>query len=274
MFVQAQTPIRDCPCGFFFFGFAAQFTLALILEYNTPLTLANTLRSYQKGGLLEYVNETVIYIQETNEAKQNNAHKYGLRPIGSVVNTKLHVGFDTLVRNASTEYVLFLEKDWELVESAEMLAEQMDTAIQLIEDGVAHVVRLRNRARPGHDFYAKETYQGREERVFSSQPNLLCNFYHWIDHPEDRWPFAFTKCHTNPDFVCVKAEYCNWTNNPVIFRKQWWLDHMAEWANYPNLEARFTNFENLLNNIPKSWNAQPWIVGLGAGLFVHHEIDG
>eukprot|EP00301_Raphidiophrys_heterophryoidea_P004453 c11932_g1_i2.p1 GENE.c11932_g1_i2~~c11932_g1_i2.p1 ORF type:complete len:155 (+),score=36.50 c11932_g1_i2:597-1061(+) len=154
------------------------------------------------------------------------------------------------------------------------MREQLDAAISMIGDGLADVVRLRSRAHPGWDFYAKETYQGKEDTVFSQQPNLLCNFYHWIPDPASRWPFAFERCHKDPEFVCVKAEYCNWTNNPVVFRRSWYLTHMSQWATYPNIEARFTNFENLLNNIPRSWNTQPHTVALGYGLFLHHEIDG
>jgi hypothetical protein len=71
-----------------------------------------------------------------------------------------------------------------------------------------------------------------------------------------------------------KQEYCNWTNNPVVIRRQWWIDNMSQWANYKHLEKIYTNFENLLNNIPKSWNNQPYTVAMSRGLFNHHEIDG
>jgi hypothetical protein len=66
-------------------------------------------------------------------------------------------------------------------------------------------IPTRSRANPGHDFYAKETYLGREENVFGRQPNLLCNFYHWISNPDQRWPDEFKKCEKFPNFYCIKA---------------------------------------------------------------------
>jgi hypothetical protein len=36
---------------------------ALLLNWKTPLTLANTLKSYKKNGLFEFMNETVIFFQ-------------------------------------------------------------------------------------------------------------------------------------------------------------------------------------------------------------------
>eukprot|EP00299_Pterocystis_sp_00344_P017748 c8895_g1_i1.p1 GENE.c8895_g1_i1~~c8895_g1_i1.p1 ORF type:complete len:234 (-),score=65.30 c8895_g1_i1:60-761(-) len=216
------------------------------------------------------VSIVVISVQVKDTPTHTHTHIFQ----GSPVNIKLHNAFDELVLNATTEFVLFLEKDWELIEPRDIVLEQLDAAISLVSSGVADVVRLRSRDHPGPDFYAKETYQGNEEAVFSRQPNLLCNFHHWIKNPDERWPFAFQKCYDSPVFYCLRALYCNWTNNPVVFRRQWWIDNMSQWARYPNLERRYTNFENLLNNIPKSWNVQPYTVAVGRGLFYHHEIDG
>eukprot|EP00298_Acanthocystis_sp_HF-20_P001949 c12436_g1_i1.p1 GENE.c12436_g1_i1~~c12436_g1_i1.p1 ORF type:complete len:336 (-),score=121.54 c12436_g1_i1:225-1199(-) len=250
---------------------------ALILNWKTPRTLANTLRSYQKNGLFDYMNETVIFFQELTKEQEEKAKSYHnkIRVIGEKTNVNIHWGIEYLVDNATTEYVLFLEKDWELIESPEMLAEEIDAAIEIIESGVADVVRLRSRNNPGRDFYAKETYQGKEDDVWHRQENLMCNFYHWIENFDWRFPDKAVTCWNNPLFYCVKARFCNWTNNPGVFKKSWWKKYMSQYARKTAQEMKtWGNFESELNSVVEAWNGSPWVVAMGRGLFAHHEIDG
>lgn len=94
------------------------------------------------------------------------------------------------------------------------------------------MVRYRSRHNPGRPNWARILYMDHENDVFKQQPNLLCNFFHWIDSPEKRWPEHFWPCGSGKAvdgssdrskvFYCSKAYYCNWTNNPVLISKKWW----------------------------------------------------
>jgi hypothetical protein len=86
-----------------------------------------------------------LLTQENTEEQERNAKAFHpkVRVIGDKKNVNIHWGIEFLVGNATTEYVLFLEKDWELIEPPEILDEQISTAIELIESGAADVVRLR-----------------------------------------------------------------------------------------------------------------------------------
>jgi hypothetical protein len=107
-----------------------------------------------------------------------------------------------------------------------------------MQDGTAHVVRFRSRHNPGRPNWARILYMDHEDDVFSRQPNLLCNFFHWIDSPEKRWPEKFWGCgpgavvDTTADrskvFYCSKAYYCNWTNNPFLISKSWWYTEYVQ----------------------------------------------
>ncbi len=65
----------------------------------------------------------------------------------------------------------------------------------LCQSNSAQVIRYRSRFNPGRPNWAKITYQGKEETVFGRQPNLLCNFFHWVVNPEKKWPDHFKPCH-------------------------------------------------------------------------------
>ena len=114
------------------------------------------------------------------------------------------------------------------------------------QDGVAQVVRFRSRHNPGRPNWARILYHGHEDDVFKPQPNLLCNFFHWIDNPEKRWPDKFWPCQQNGPvdgqadrskvFYCSKAYYCNWTNNPFMLSRSWW--HREYVVNFPKFKVR------------------------------------
>jgi hypothetical protein len=115
-----------------------------------------------------------------------------------------------------------------------------------VQDGTAHVVRYRSRHNPGRPNWARILYKGHEDDVFKNQPNLLCNFYHWVDSPEKRFPEQFWACPASGNvdgavdrskvFYCSKAFYCNWTNNPILINKKWWHDEYE--VNFDKFKVR------------------------------------
>ena len=126
--------------------------------------------------------------------------------------------------------------------NAVFLAQSLPTAPQ---DGVAQVVRFRSRHNPGRPNWARILYKGHEDDVFNRQPNLLCNFFHWIDNPEARWPEKFVPCQAGPVdgaadrsevFYCSKAYFCNWTNNPFMISRSWWQREYV--ANFDKFKVR------------------------------------
>jgi hypothetical protein len=199
-----------------------------------------------RGSLLarvvspQNVDETLLYLNARNPEMEAVAAKYtqppyNIKVMGNDKNYQIAQAMTWLIGNASNEHVLFLEKDFRLVESLDCTMEQLDNGVKMLESKTAHVVKYRSRHNPGRPNWARILYMGHEDDVFSRQPNLLCNFYHWVDSPEVRWPEKFYPCGENPTavdgaadrskvFYCSKAFYCNWSNNPFLIKKQWWHD--------------------------------------------------
>jgi len=144
--------------------------------------------------------------------------------------------------------------------------------MHLIEQGKADQVKYRSRYNGGWPNYALSFFQGQEDNVYKQQPNLMCNFYHWIEEPDVRWPDKSRKCSEKPAFYCIDSYYCNWTNNPILFRRSWWKKYFSKLARSLSRNHKH-NWEGTLNNDPSVWNDRNFIVAEGNGLFTHKEIN-
>lgn len=257
---------------------------AAVVEYDTPGTLANTLSSYGRRGFLNLFRETFLFIQN----KKNPSEQVRLgeqyeftRILGDGSVTRVDVAWRKIFTEATSKYVLLLEKDFVLVESRERVIEQISAAIDMLDRGVADVVRLRSRRDPGDPDFGKLQYGGHPRDVLvKGQPNLLCNLFNFIEDPDVFWGEKFVrKCRAEPVFYCSPSEWCNWTNNPVLLSPRFWFQYLDQWVDSQNHFAHNEkwvnhNFEHVMNFVPSAWNERNFTIAYGEGLFRHEEIDG
>jgi len=255
-----------------------KFTLAVLVRGNEVPTLRLSLNSWQEEGFLQFVDEVLIYVNERGREMDAFLEPYtpppfNVRVLGDQNNIGILLALNELFKAASHEHVLFLEKDFRLVESLPCALEQIDAGLRLIDAGKAHVVKYRSRYNAGRPNWADILFRGDEESVFERQPNLLCNFYHWIDEPHKRWPDQFSVCNEDPTFYCSTSEFCNWTNNPFIIKVSWW---MREYYNrHPEIREPPEGFdlETWMNWDADAWNHRGWIIAQGDGMFKHADLN-
>ena len=240
-------------------------------------TFRDTVKTYRENGLFKGIPEILIFVNERTPAFDNFlqplVQEFGVKVMGDSKNHGIARALNWLVGNATQPNFLFLEKDFQLVDPWSCVVEQLEDGKQLLQDGTAHVIKYRSRDRPGRPNWAERMFRGQEEKVFRQQPNLFCNHYYWLANPEERWPDKIWRCKEDTSvFYCSKAKYCNWTNNPVMFQRRWWINE------YSGENGRFQKFrrvdplqdlESYMNWEPGSWNDLPWIVAQGDGLFKH-----
>lgn len=97
----------------------ARKTLAIIvITWRAPRSLENSLRSWRSGGLLDIADELIMFINSPTARDRALAAEYGF----SVLTTHEHHGnimagpaLGYAVGNATSDYVLFLEKDFEMI---------------------------------------------------------------------------------------------------------------------------------------------------------------
>jgi hypothetical protein len=183
--------------------------------------------------------------------------------------------------------VLFLEKDFQLVEPFPCLVEQLLGGAGLINNGAAQVVRFRSRDNAGRPNWAQLMFMGHEIDAIGGrpsynkarQPNLACNVYYWLPDEtllKEPWNDVFWVCDVNqrPTFLCSLAFDCNWTNNPFLVKRDWWLSEYTNKRFKINQRINpYQDLESWMNWEPKAWNKEGWVVAQSYGLFKHVDFN-
>jgi PHD/YefM family antitoxin component YafN of YafNO toxin-antitoxin module len=231
-----------------------------ILSWHSGQVLVDTLTTYHNNGLFDMVNDVTILFQEVTEQDIQIATHFGLDFIGLQKNIGIGQAFIRLTENAQSDYVLVLEHDWNLIEDKETTYKTLSQSISAIEMGL-DVVRLRHRHYPGIPHFSFQ-YQGRELEYYDKEiectsPHLL-DSVHWCD-PAEKFPEHIQKI---GDMFHTTSRYGNWTNNPCLYKKQFYLDVVRPFA------GEGTGLEG---NISKWWAQQQYKVGHNEGLFMHND---
>jgi hypothetical protein len=231
-----------------------------ILSWNSGQVLVDTLTTYYDNGLFDMVNDVTILFQEYSQQDYKIAKHFGLDFIGETNNIGIGKAFIKLTENAQTENVLVLEHDWNLIENKTTTFLRLQKGIQLLDNGF-DVIRYRHRKDPGHPHFSfrhkgnELTYYDRE--IECTSPHLLDSL-HWLD-PSVEFPNLIQK---SEDMFWTTSRYGNWTNNPCLYKKQFYLDVVKPFAG---------DGTALEGNIGKWWAQQNYKVGHGEGLFKHND---
>ena len=178
----------------------------------------------------------------------------------------MHAALDILFKTTTKEYVLFLKEDYRAVESLPCVMEQIHSAVSLLKAKTADFVKLRSRTFPGKPNWA-EAFKGREDDILSTQADLLCNTYHWIDEPEKQWPTHFQECSKSPRFLCVDSAFCNWSFDPFMIRTKWWSESFDALFGEVYDKSTSFNMEAFFNWRPEVWRDRKFVVAEGEGIF-------
>lgn len=233
-----------------------------ILSWNSGKTIENTLKSYAKNGFLNLFDDITILFQEVSEKDIKIAQKYNIKYIGIKENIGIGKGIIKLVENTKYNHFLFLEHDWELVENASETYHQLSSGLNLLKNQNFKVIRFRSRKKPGHPLYSLK-YKGKELTYYDdwhkvTSPHLLESL-HWLD-PAEQFPDKIQK---KEDFFVTTSRWANWTNNPFLIQKQFYLDELTPFS------GKGVQFEK---NIAAWWVKQNFKIAQGEGLFMHHDL--
>lgn len=270
----------------------------VVLFHNEYDSLNIALASWVNNRLINYADEVLFFLngvksEDTFKQRvpdfENKIPEEKRRVVLSEENLPLGLAITRMVELAQHEYVLLLEKDWELIENEEVMRSRLTDSKVILGSGIANVVRHRHRHNPGVPLHALIMHQGREESIFRQQPNLLCYCYHWISDPSTVYPGMgyMRHCggpenHVNEvDVYCASSVYCNWSNNPAVFRKEWFMEEVGKRyrKEYESEKQKhgttspFLDFEYYTNWRGYAWAEKNFTIALGTGLFRHAESE-
>jgi len=234
-----------------------------ILSWHSGQVLVDTLTTYYENGLFDMVNDVTILFQEFNEQDYQIAKHFGLNIIGMQTNIGIGKAFIKLTESAQTDNVLILEHDWNLIENRDITYKKLEEGIDLLnnkEYGI-NAIRYRHRKYPGTPHFSFQ-YQGRELEYYDKEiectsPHLL-DSVHWCN-PNELFPDKISK---KGEWFITTSRYGNWTNNPTLYKKQFYLETVNPFAG---------DGIALEGNISKWWAQQQFGVAHGEGLFKHND---
>jgi FkbM family methyltransferase len=236
-----------------------------ILSWNSKESLRNTLESYKRNGLLKIADDVTILFQEATQEDKKIAKEFGLPYIALDKNVGIGKGFVMLCEQAEHPHVLLLEDDWELTTNYSKTREVLKSTLDML-NGDTDVVRLRSRANPGFPLYTLEPCRGKELEHIDPTIDLpgahLFECVHWIENPEQQFP---GRIFTERGHYVTTSRYSNWTNNPCLHRKDFYIELVSWFADKGGLL--------LEPDISNWWARQQFKIAWGEGLFTHNDID-
>ena len=235
-----------------------------ILTYNAPNTLERTLKGYFDKNLNSYIKEFLLYINPSRFSEQNVelAKKFNIKYHLADQNKWIGPAFKWMVEKAESENILLLEDDFFLTEeNEEKIFKILNTAVSFLKKEEADVVRLRSRRNAGNPLYSS-WFAGQEHKCMTH----LAECVHWRDNPDLDFPEYCKKISEDPVWYRFSSKNANFTNNPCIYRKEFYKNHII-----PTYCLDNTDIETAATNW---WSTQDFKVIVGDGLFCHDRLDG
>lgn len=262
-----------------------------VLSWKAPKTVERTLSGY--GTFPQVFSEFKVFFQECSCEDLAVARRYGVTAVGRPDNIGIQSGMRWVVENLSSEYVLYLENDFNLSVPMETAVGEIARAHRWLASGRIDIVRLRSRFDPGEPCGDPEKYSSvfvpsdidprfrQHHRLVKANP--LIRFFRpfkarrvasraaYVERdPAGLFPKVFSR---EPEGLVTTSAYLNWTNNPVLMRRDIFL-MIADYADaHPSSRTvgGFQDFEKPLNCL--WWRRQKLRIGLPDGIFTHNRID-
>jgi hypothetical protein len=258
------------------------------VTWKAPLSLRNSLESWKRGGLLDLVDERMLFINSPSDEDLLIAKEYDF----DIYTTNEHDGnimagpaLAYLVGNSTSDIILFMEKDFVLSVDRETTMRELYTGIQHLARGV-DLYRLRGKS----DWPAEGMPNCCEEPLNGAKPNCPYSSSwksggYFSDHMN--WLYIFcdpnilesangrvAKCTSEPsapDSYCFTSGETNWSNNPAIFGRDWFLEKMASVAFQDWEQNNMFEFNAMMAWL--SWRPPAKICVSLQGIFTHLEVD-
>ena len=216
----------------------------VVITWRAPLSLRHSLKTWSEGGLLELVDEKMLFINSPTQEDFDIAKEFDFDVYTTDErngNVMAGPALTYLVGNTTADYVLFMEKDFALNAPKAVAARELYHGMFMMARGV-DVYRLR-----GATDYPAE---GMPDCCTPATPPTCPYHSNWRSggYFGDHMNWLLLWCQENPveaangrlaqctdepaapRALCFGSGDSNWSNNPLIMGKAWYLDRLKDVA--------------------------------------------
>lgn len=255
------------------------------LSWKRHNVLNQTLKSHYDNGLFDLIKKEnrIIYFQEIHDVDTKIANQYNCSCIGSKKNIGILNAFIELVDNCKTEYFIFCENDFMLVEDKNTVEKTFIDSIKIMLNNKADIIRLRHTKNPGEPLYSRpENY---EDWIRQDQQNFPYKLESasWLKNPNQFYGGLFEEYNGNYNWYITTIEHQNWSNNIFICKTSYLKNIVIPLIKYfVNKNDKYSGLEDALKkykkHIGKDKNLNKLIeryvntkIASAEGLFTHKD---
>jgi hypothetical protein len=257
------------------------------LSWKRHDVFVQTLDSHMSKSLFNIIKpeNRLIFFQNISETDINIANKYECKYFGDLDNIGILNGFIKLVEKCETEYFIFSENDWLLIEDDNIVKDSLEDCIYMLKNNITDVIKLRSSKNPGKPLYSrpKDISNWIKQNVLSFRYKL--ESLAWLEKPNEIYNNILEECHLNSVWYITTLNHQCWSNNIFIaktsYLKNIILPLIRIFSNnnendlYLGLEKILINYKsylgknNELDNLISLYSNTK-IAG-GNGLFMHKD---
>ncbi len=254
------------------------------LSWKRHNVLEQTLYSHHNNKLLNIIKNKLIYFQEINNIDIDIANKFCIKNVlGNTENVGIMKGFISLVNNCETEYFIFCENDWLLIENENTVDNVLKDCISMFENNNVDIIRLRHAQNPGNPLYS------RPSNVNEWLNNNIMRFPYkleslsWLDYPNNYYNHLLEEYNGNYKWYITTLDHQLWSNNIFIAKTLYLKNTVVPLLQYSieiakeNSINKYDGMESILINY-KKFNSNDIIdrynktrIAGGVGLFMHKD---
>lgn len=257
------------------------------LSWKRHNVLNQTLKSHYDNGLFDLIKKEnrIIFFQEIDDEDIKIAHTYNCNFIGNIKNIGILNAFIKLVNNCKTEYFIFCENDFMLVEDKNTVKKTFEDSIKLLSNNKADIIRLRHRKNPGTPLYSKP--KNCKNWIQKDQTNFPYKLKstNWLENPNQFYNNLFQEYEHNYKWYITTIEHQKWSNNIFLCKTSYLKNTVIPLINYfldkndkySGLEDVLTNYKKLVKNDKKLNELIEYYsntkIASGEGLFTHKDYN-
>lgn len=255
------------------------------LNWKRHSILSQTLSSHKSNGLFDLIKpqNRIIFFQELSKKDIDIANNFECAYLGDSNNNGILDGFIKLVEKSTTEYFIFSENDWYLIENKDVTIKILEDCIELLNGNLSDIVRLRHRKNPGNPLYSQPTNLDEWLQQDNTNFPYKLESLTWVDDPNNVYNNELKEFNGNYKWYITTLNHQKWSNNIFIAKTSYLrnvvlplIRSLSENNNvYTGLEDVLINYNNylgknnLLDKIIKSYSETK--ISAGNGLFTHKD---